>query len=150
MAQGEQQRSLHGDYALSIYCIQDKLLTTQQCLNILLDSNLKSGSICTKVPFSVNCSSVFVIDMGHLGSPADVRCDDIMGTWKWKGSYRKWCTIDEIGDVEMLDQKPGNEYPCLCYQIWKRYYEHKSSGDVKKLIVLLEGGYIYIGLAADN
>ena len=64
-------------------------------------------------------------------------CDD-MGAWKWKESYRKWCTIDEIGDVEMLEQKP--DCSCVCYQIWKRYYEHKSSGDVKKLIVLLEGG----------
>ena len=111
------------------------MLTTQQCLNILLDLSLQSKSICTKVPFNVDCSSVFVVDLGRLGSPKDVRCDD-MGAWNWNGSFRCWCAVDECGAVEMLGKTPASS-PQPCYQIWKRYYEHKTCGDVKKMIVLL-------------
>ena len=89
---------------------------------------------------SVNCNAVFLVDMSALESSRDISCDD-MGSWKWGGSYRKWLSIDDMGDVSVLGKcKPTSPDPNQCYyRIWKRYYENKSRPDVKKIIVTIEG-----------
>ena len=120
-----------------------KLLTSRLCISTLLDPELESKGICTRIPFSVNCNSVFIIDLTSLGSPKDINCDD-MGSWTWKGSYRCWCSVED-GDVQMLGKtlESNTSESDPCYQIWKRYYEHKCSIDVKKLIVFLEGEHFF-------
>ena len=89
-------------------------------------------------------NAVFLVDMSNLGSSRDIACDD-MGSWKWGGSYRKWLSVDDIGDVSVLGKsKPISLDPNLCYyRIWKRYYENKSSPDIKKIIVTIEGMCLY-------
>ena len=64
-----------------MYCQSSKMLTTQEILNILLDSDLDSESVCTEVPFGVNVNAAF---LSKLKSSRDVLCDD-MGTWSWGG-----------------------------------------------------------------
>lgn len=44
---------------------------------MLLNSELRESSICTKVPFSVKVNAVFVVDLNKLASPNDILCDDI-------------------------------------------------------------------------
>ena len=63
------------------------MLTTQEAVSVLLNSELRESSICTKVPFSVEVNAVFVVDLNKLASPNDVFCDD-MGVWTWGGSSR--------------------------------------------------------------
>lgn len=107
-------------------------------MDILLDPELSPELVCTRMPFDVDCNSVFVVDMSKLSNPKDISCDD-MGVWKWNGSYRRWLAIDEKGVVCVLG-KTLAEAPCTPhYHIWKRYYENKSSQDLKKMIVTLEG-----------
>ena len=107
-------------------------------MDILLDPELSPDLVCTRMPFDVDCNSVFVIDMSKLSSPKDIACDD-MGVWKWNGSYRRWLSVDEKGIISILGKTlaeiPYDPY----YQIWKRYYENKSSQDLKKMTITLEG-----------
>ena len=135
------QKFLHDLSTLPIYCQSSKQLSTIQCVNILLDPELSSDSLCSRVPFDVNCNSVFVIDMSILSDPKDVVCDD-MGVWRWKGSYRRWLCVDETGYIEMIG-KTLKKVPYIpCYRIWKRYYENKSSRDLNKVVVTMEGKWL--------
>ena len=138
-SESDEMKFLHGKPHLPIYCQSAKLLTTQDLMNILLDSDLKPESICTQVPFSINVNAAFVVDLSRLKSPKDILCDD-MGTWTWNGSFRKWCSITEHGFVKLLGRNlPTNDQPSNTYRVWKRYYYLKGSPDVRKMVVLLEG-----------
>ena len=107
-------------------------------MEILLNPELSTESVCKRMPFDVDCNSVFVVDMNKLANPKDIACDD-MGVWKWNGSYRRWISVDEKGFVAVLGKTLVEGSSLLCYHIWKRYYENKSSQDLKKMIVTLEG-----------
>ena len=102
----------------------------------MLNSGLKDCFICKRVPFAVEINSVFVLDLTRLSSPSDVTCDD-MGVWKWGGSSRRWLTVDEEGFVSFIEEN-DNELD-NCYQIWKRRYSLKTSPDVRRMIIFLEG-----------
>ena len=85
----------------------------------LLDPELSSNSLCTRVPFDVHCNSVFVIDMSNLSDPKDVMCDD-MGVWRWKGSYRRWLSVDEKGCVETIGKTLKKVPNIPCYRAYGR------------------------------
>ena len=105
---------LHDLSTIPIYCQSSKQLSTVQCVDILFDPELSSNSLCTRVPFDVHCNSVFVIDTSNLSDPKDVMCDD-MGVWRWKGSYRRWLSVDEKGCVETIGKtlKKSSRYTLL-------------------------------------
>lgn len=122
-----------------MYCQSSKLLTTQESLNVLLDSDLGRESVCTEVPFGVNVNAAFVVDLSMLKSSRDVLCDD-MGTWSWGGSFRRWCTVASDGTTKILGKRLSpSDIPPGAYQVWKRYYYLKGSPDVKKMVVFLHG-----------
>ena len=135
----EPQKFLHSLPGLPIYSQPNKQLTTVQCIDILLQPDLSQHFLCSRVPFDINCNSVYVVDMTSLIDPRDVVCDD-MGAWKWKGSYRRWISVDEIGWIAIIGKElstPQQQLPH--YRIWKRYYENKSSNDLSKMVVTMEG-----------
>lgn len=135
----QEQINLHDMPGLPIYCTHSsKLITTPQCMDILLDPELSPDLVCTRMPFDVDCNSIFVVDMNKLSNPKDIACDD-MGVWKWNGSYRRWLSVDEKGVITILGKTLGEIPSVPHYHIWKRYYENKSSQDLKKMIVTLEG-----------
>ena len=68
---------LHNLKELPVYAQPCKMLTTQEAVSVLLNSELRESSICTKVPFSVKVNAVFVFDLNKLASPNDMLCDDI-------------------------------------------------------------------------
>ena len=107
-------------------------------MDILIDPELSTELVCKRMPFDVDCNSVFVVDMSKLSNPKDIACDD-MGVWKWNGSYRRWLSVDEKGVVTVLGKTLAETPSIPYYHIWKRYYENKSSQDLKKMIVTLEG-----------
>ena len=133
--QNKTRSLLHDLQELPVYAQPTKLLTTQECITVLLNSELSNSSICGKVPFSVETNAVFVVDLNELSSPNDITCDD-MGVWKWGGSRKRWLLVDDEGFVSFLEKKEGGED---CYLVWKRYYSLKASPDVKRMIIVLEG-----------
>lgn len=141
MKQNASVALLHDNKDLPIYAQPDKLLSTQECVTVLLNSDLKDCLICNTVPFAVEINSVFVLDLNKLKSPSDVICDD-MGVWKWGGSCRRWLAVDEQGFVSFLEEK--DEELENCYLVWKRRYSLKTSPDVKRMIVMLEGWFVAI------
>ena len=102
---------------------------------MLLSPQLAKEQICSRVPFSVNCNGIFVVDLNNVKDVRDVLVDD-MGVWQWKGSYRVWCTVEDGEVVTAGKNQPNSDH---AYQIWQRYYENKTSPDVKKYVVLLQG-----------
>ena len=61
---------------------------------------------------------------------------DDMGVWQWKGSYRVWASVEDGEVITTGKNQPDSEH---AYQLWQRYYENKTSPDVKKYVVLLQG-----------
>ena len=116
----EPQRFLHSLPGLPIYSQPNKQLSTVQCVDILLHSDLSKHFLCSRVPFDVNCNSVYVVDMANLVDPKDIVCDD-MGAWKWKGSYRRWITVDETGWITVIGKDLSTPPQLPYYRIWKRY-----------------------------
>ena len=49
-------------------------------MNAILGPDLNKKKICSKVPFAVNCNSIFLVDLLNLGTSRDIICDD-MGSW---------------------------------------------------------------------
>lgn len=130
---------LHDLPELPIYAKPKKMFTTQEVINVLLNSGLQENSICTRVPFSVEINSAFIVDLNKLNSPRDILCDD-MGVWSWGGSTKRWITVYNYGFVTFLKNKPANvDSENTCYHVWKRYHYLKSSPDVKRMIILLGG-----------
>lgn len=129
---------LHGMKSLPIYAQPTKMLSIQDVVGILLSSKLDDSSICSKVPFSIEANAVFVVDLNKLSSPNDVTCDD-MGVWNWGGSKKRWVSVDDDGFVIFLKESDQPSTDSSHYFIWKRYYSLKSSPDVKKIIIILEG-----------
>ena len=129
---------LHDLKELPVYAQPCKMLTTQEAMSVLLNSELEESLICTKVPFAVEVNAVFVVDLNKLASPNDVVCDD-MGVWTWGGSSKRWISVDEEGFVTFLKKCQTDENDESCYLVWKRYYFLKSSPDVKRMIIILEG-----------
>ena len=119
------------------------MLTTQEAVGILLSSELDDSSVCSRVPFSVESNCVFILDLNKLSSPNDVTCDD-MGVWTWGGSKKRWVSVEDDGFTTFLKKSdnPGNEKSH--FLVWKRYYSHKSSPDVKKMIIVLQGMWIKV------
>ena len=143
---------LHGNHDIPIYCKISKLLSTEECINIILDPKLTSDVVCNQLPIAIDQNSVFVVDMSKLAHPKDIVCDD-MGCWKWGGSYRIWLEVDDTGGVKVLGKEaPGQDksgFPA--FRIWKRYYTSKSSPDLRKLVVTIEGKYFsVVALCSDD
>ena len=74
-------------------------------------------------------------------NPKDIVCDD-MGVWKWKGSYRRWLSVDETGCIVTISKSLTKVPDMPCYCIWKRYYENKFSRAVSIMVVTMEGNYM--------
>lgn len=131
---------LHEKEQIPIYALGcKKFLTTQEIMNVLLDSDLNLISVCSQVPFGVSSNAVFIVDLSKVASARDILCDD-MGSWKWSGSFRRWCSVSSEGFVKLLGKEaPEGGLSSDTYHVWKRYYCLQASPDLKKMVVLLEG-----------
>lgn len=131
--------TLHGIPELPVYDKPKKMLTTQKVIDVLLSFDLQESSICSRVPFSIEINSAFIVDLNKLQSPKDILCDD-MGVWSWGGSTKHWVAVDKYGIIKFLKSVPKDTLSDnTCYRVWKRYYALKASPDVKKMVFLLEG-----------
>lgn len=108
---------LHNLKELPVYAQSCKMLTTQEAMSMLLNSELEESLICTTVPLSVEVNTVFVVDLNKLASLNDVLCDD-MGAWTWGGSSKRWISVDEEGFVTFLKKCQTDENDESCYLVW--------------------------------
>ena len=131
---------LHNKKQIPIYALGcKKFLTTQEIMNVLLDSDLNLKSVCSQVPFAVTSNAVFIVDLSKVATAKDILCDD-MGSWKWSGSFRRWCSVSSEGLVKLLGKdEPESGLSSDTYHVWKRYYCLQAGPDLKKMIVILEG-----------
>lgn len=135
---------LHDVTELPILSQPKRKLRSPEYFNILLDPELSTKDICSRVPFSVHCNAVFIVNLNRLNDPKDVLVDD-MGVWQWKGSYRVWASVDDGEVVVAGKDRPQSKH---IYQLWQRYYENRSSPDVKKYVALLQGERCKEGMVA--
>ena len=125
---------LHDIEELPVYDQPTKLLTTQEANGVLLFSGLCDTNICSRVPISVEKNSVFIVDLNKLSSPGDTLVM-IMGAW----SNKRWVSVEENSFVSFFKKSGGVALDESCYHVWKRYYALKSSPDIKRMILVLEG-----------
>jgi len=87
----------------------------------------------------VERNAVFVVDLSNLEHLGDIHCDD-MGSWLSNGVYKSWVDVDETGFVSAYGRsKPKNVPDSNIFHVTKKYLVHKTSKDLKKIIVFLAG-----------
>ena len=85
--------------------------------------------------------AIFVVDLWKLENLQDVHCDD-MGSWLSKGVYKSWVDVDETGFVSAYGQSKPKNVPdsnIHVFYVTRKYLMHKTSKDLKKIIVFLAG-----------
>ena len=128
----------HDNPKLPVYCRTADRLDTRDIVNALLDPELEDSKVCSMQPVNVESNAVFIVDLGKLKSMKDLYCDD-MGSWQYNGVYHTWLEVDELGFISTLGkQKPLQPAPDT-YYITKKYFVHKSSSDLKKIVAILSG-----------
>ena len=134
----------HNNYHLPVFSRQSSRFDTQEILSILLDPDLKEEHICKTQPVNVEHNSTFIVDLSLLGRPKDIYVDD-MGSWKYNGVYRTWVTVESDGFmITHGKSKPSEEDDDSLYHLEKKYFMHKTSADLKKIIAILSGTYVYL------
>ena len=115
---------------LSIYLLDCKKFLMTQEINVLLDSDLNKKPVCSQFPLLLPLM-LFIVNLKLQW----ILCDD-MGSWKWSGSFRRWCFVSS-GFVKLLGKdEPENGLPCDAYHIWKQYYSLQTSPDLKMVVTL--------------
>ena len=93
--------------------------------------------VCASQPTYINKDCVFIVDLKPLKHPSDVLCDD-MGTWARNGCRSTWITVDEDGELEFFNKNKPKD--CNnCYNVVRKYYNHKGSTDFHRMALFLEG-----------
>ena len=131
----------HGNKKLPVYLRQSRRLDTQDIAEILLEPSMDEKKLCTMQPLNVGHNTVFVVDLSKLESSKDILCDD-MGSWKHNGTFLTWLEVDENGFTKTYGRsKPGN---CdnNVYHLTKKYFFHKTSKDLKKVVAFISGKII--------
>ena len=96
----------------------------------------------TSAPINVSYNVTFLLDTRKLCKPNDHRCHD-MGAW-WNIGVRKkalFVKFDRRNDIATVDLSADSERHNL-HPLERSYHKNKSSEDVKKTILKLEGKWI--------
>lgn len=139
----EKEDFYHNNPMLPVYSRTSVRLDTHNIVNALLGPELKEDKVCSMQPINVEHNATFIVDLGKLGTVKDLYCDD-MGSWQYNGVYHAWLEVDDAGYVATLGkQKPSNPTPSTFY-ITKKYFVHKSSCDLKKIVAILCGKSFFL------
>ena len=113
-------------------------LDTHDIVNALLDPELEESKVCSMQPVNVENNAVFIVDLGKLKTVKDLYCDD-MGSWQYNGVYQSWLEVDENGFISTLGKNKPSQPAPNTYYITKKYFVHKSSRDLRKIVAILSG-----------
>ena len=126
----------HDNKQLPVYIRQSTRLDTLEMADILLDPNMMEGRICSIPPVNIEHNVIFVVDLSKLKNIRDIFCDD-MGSWKYNGIFKTWIQSDDNGLVHCGKKKPSDVG--VYYFITKKYFVHKTSQDLKKIVMMIAG-----------
>ena len=130
----------HDNPKLPVYSRTSARLDTHNIVNALLDPELEESKVCSMQPVNVENNAVFIVDLGKLTSVKDLYCDD-MGSWQYNGVYHSWLEVDETGFISTLGKSKPSQPGPNTYYITKKYFVHKSSRDLRKIVAILSGKY---------
>lgn len=122
-----------------IYEIPPNGYPAEEILRILLDPNIKTQKICYGIPRNVTKSATYVIDMGSLDHPDDIK-RDFFGVWTYSGSHKLsfHTRILEDGYVEIEKCASGASGDDV-YHLRRLHGFHPSNGKCKRLVALVSG-----------
>lgn len=132
------------DPELPYLCISEALKPVN-ALDLLLNSMPTAEDVCKKKPVFVKKAAVFLVDTNRLGSPDDLKADDL-GAWNHKGKpVRKYKVVrSQSGTVYGADrtQESGSDI----YKLTRVYYHHASTPEFRRTIFYAHGEH-FLGLA---
>lgn len=129
----------NGDMKLPVFMRHDKSyrFTVERLCYFLLDPNIDTQLICKAQPIRVAHNVTFVVDCSVLHDRKDLLADDL-GVWISKGS-RKTCFTAKISSGCVSITVGGSEVSH--YVMHRTWHTHGTSGDVRRLVVFIEGDY---------
>ncbi|MCG8624910.1 MAG: hypothetical protein MJE68_23290, partial [Proteobacteria bacterium] len=128
----------NGNPKLPAYARISTRMDTQEIVNAFLDPELDDDMICSMQPVNVENNVAFIVDLGKLKNVKDLYCDD-MGSWQYNGVYHSWLTVDDAGFVSTMGKEKPSKLTSDMYYITKKYFVHRTSSDLKKIVVTLSG-----------
>ena len=130
------------DAMTPVFSWTKKAYTAEQLVCILL-GKYRQEHLCVSQPVSISNNVTFLVEMGCLNHPDDIKCDD-MGSWKHNGSpkqcFRVLKTKKGIENIEPLKSKPSDVEGDV-YELKRVYYINQSDPTIRKLVAKLVGVY---------
>ena len=130
------------DVMTPVFSWTKKAYTAEQLVCILL-GKYREEHLCVSQPLSISNNVTFLVEMGCLNHPDDIKCDD-MGSWKHNGSpkqyFRVLKTRKGIENIEPIKSKPSDEQQNI-YELRRIYYINQSDPTIRKLVAKLVGMY---------
>lgn len=121
---------------LPVYGHPRRGYNSEEIVHILLDPIFADRLLSTTHPTSVEHNVSFVIDVGSLSNPNDVRADDL-GSWKCTGSRRLTFMVkfspSACHIVSSVSESSGKQV-----QIRRQYHVHGTDSDLHRMIAFVE------------
>ena len=110
-------------------------------LDLLLNSVPLSENVCRKKPVFVKKAAVFLIDTRQLGSPNELKADNL-GAWNHKGKpVQKYRVVrSESSTVYGADQT--QESGSDVYKLTRVYYHHTNTPEFGRTIFYAHGEHL--------
>ena len=117
-----------------MYGSNKKRLSIEDLADIIIVKPIPQSMICSQQPLRVQHNCSFVVDLTELNNPLDIRADD-NSVWNCKGSPSTFISIHDgvVKRRSRLHQHPNH------YKITRYYYNHSSSPDFHRIIIMAYG-----------
>ena len=130
-----------GNEAFPVYSKSKKVLSPEEVLTLLTERGaFPLSKVCHRQPLHVEHQRTFIVDMSHLRSPKDIKCDD-MGSWRnlSANKYSYNVTWNEEGQIEMIRTVEAGSNNVVT--IKRKYFSlnHDVHNDVRKRIDTIFG-----------
>ena len=108
-------------------------------MQILLSPNIDPKRIAKKRPLQAPFSSTFLVDLGQLSHPDDVK-KDMYGKWLYSGSHSDvfLCSFSSSGQVVVEKAAPGASGDNV-YSLRRLHSVHPSNVEFRRVLALLFG-----------
>ena len=112
--------------------------SAHRIMQILLDPNIHSSKIAKKRPLQAPFSSTFLVDLGQLSHPDDIK--DIYGKWMYSGSHSDvfLCSLSSDGEVVVENAAVGVSGNNV-YHLRRVHSVHPSNMEFRRVLALSFG-----------
>ena len=133
------QQYFQDDPELPVFSCVSTPYKSHRLINILLDDSTDKRQVCGVQPLGVTENATFIINLDHVRFD-DLKADDV-GSWKPTGTKHTYFCFNDAGET-MYSQ--GVSHAAGYYNLTRRYYVHGTCPTFHRLIVSIEGIYMYI------